>query len=115
MIKRLTWFVGGAIAGITGAGIAKKKVKEKAADLAPTKMARAASQRIRDAISEGKRAMRARESELRARLDGTAESLADNLEEGDAVLVDGTLVEPGKVVVLRQVRDHSATRRRRRT
>jgi hypothetical protein len=104
MIKRLTWFLGGALAGAAGAGIAKKKVKQKAAELAPVNVARGAAGRVREAVAEGRRAMRAKEAELRARLEGRAGVLADELDEGDAVLVDGTPVEPGQVIVLRQVR-----------
>ena len=32
MMKRLVWFLGGAAAGIAGAGVAKKKVKAAAAE-----------------------------------------------------------------------------------
>ena len=35
MIKRLTWFVGGALVGAAGVGQAKKKVRSVANDLAP--------------------------------------------------------------------------------
>jgi hypothetical protein len=40
--------------------------------------------------------------------------LADDLEEGDSVLVDGRPVEPGQVIVLKQVRDRGRDRSRRR-
>lgn len=118
-MKRLTWFLGGAAAGIVGAGAAKKKVKAAAAELAPVNVARKARDRVSDAWSEGRRAMRSKEAELKARLDGRAGSLADDLIEGDEVLVDGRPVEPGQVIVLRQVRESanhrdSAGRRRRR-
>ena len=49
--------------------------------------------------------MRAREAELRARLDGRAIALADELDDGDEVLVDGRPVAPGQVIVLQQIRD----------
>ena len=65
-------------------------------------------------MGEGRRAMRAKETELRARLDGRAITLADDLDEGDEVLVDGWPVEPGQVIVLKQVRDRDDDRRRRR-
>ena len=39
MIKRLTWFAGGVAAGLTGAGYAKKKVRETAAQLDPRQVA----------------------------------------------------------------------------
>ena len=32
MMKRLTWFLGGAAAGIAGLGLAKRKVKEVSAE-----------------------------------------------------------------------------------
>ena len=112
MIKRLTWFLGGAVAGIAGAGFAKRKVKATAAQLAPARVVQSAAQRAREALLEGKLAMRAREAELRARRDGRLENLGDDLELGDAVLVDGLQVEPGKVIVLRQVRDQPGSRRR---
>ena len=35
MIKRLTWFVGGAVAGVAGVGVAKRKVKQAATQLTP--------------------------------------------------------------------------------
>ncbi len=115
MIKRFTWFIGGAVAGITGAAFAKRKAKAVAADLAPVQVARRAGERVRSAVEEGKRAMRAKEAELRARREGRALTLADGLDEGDEVLVDGRPVEPGQVIVLRQVRDRRAhpTGRRR--
>ena len=115
MMKRLTWFVGGAAAGIAGASVAKKKVKAVAAEMAPSNVAKKATGRVRDAVNEGKRAMRSKEAELRARLDGRAHTLADDLDEGDTVLVDGQPVAAGQVIVLRQVREqHEATARRRR-
>jgi len=103
--KRVTWFVGGAVAGAAGATVARRKVRAAAAELTPAAVARKAKQRAMDAWAEGRRAARHREAELRARMDGRVESLADELEEGDAVLVDGRPVEPGQVIVLRQVRD----------
>lgn len=114
MIKRLSWFVGGAVAGIAGASVAKRKAKEVAAEYAPAQMAKKAGDRVRDAVAEGKRAMKAKEAELRARLDGRVATLADDLEEGDTVMVDGRPVEPGQVIVLRQVRDERAANARRR-
>ena len=105
MIKRFSWFLGGAVAGIAGAGLAKKKLKEAAVELAPVNVARKASARVKDAYHEGRRAMKAKEAELRARVDGRVHTLADELDEGDAVIVDGVPVEPGQVIVLRQVRE----------
>jgi hypothetical protein len=112
MIKRLTWFVSGAVAGIAGAGIAKRKVKQAATQLAPKNVAQGITTRVRESVVEGRMAMRAKEAELRARLDGRAMRLADDLDAGDEVLVDGVPVEPGQVIVLKQVRDRDADRRR---
>jgi hypothetical protein len=115
MIKRLTWFVGGAVVGAAGAGSAKRRVKRTALALRPNRLASGAAQRLGDAVREGRWAMRAKEVELRARLAGTAPiTLADELDPDDAVLVDGELVEPGKVIVLRQVRRVADTPARRR-
>lgn len=118
MIKRLVWFVGGAMAGAAAALAGRKKVKAAAVELAPANVARKAGDRLKDAVSEGRRAMKAKESELRSRIDGRAHSLADDLDEGDQVIVDGMPVEPGQVIVLKQVRDRqgdgSRSGRRRR-
>jgi hypothetical protein len=113
MMKRVTWFMSGAVAGVAGASFAKKKVKQAANHLTPRNVAHGATVRVRDAFGEGRRAMRAKETELRARLDGRAATLADDLDEGDEVLVDGRPVEPGQVIVLKQVRDRDDERRRR--
>ena len=114
MIKRMTWFIGGAVAGVAGVGVAKRKMKQAATHLAPKNVVHGVSDRFRDAFTEGRRAMRAKETELRARLDGRATTLADDLDEGDEVLVDGLPVKAGQVIVLKQVRDQSEDRRRRR-
>lgn len=123
MIKRVTWFVGGMAAGAVGAGVAKRKVKEVAHELSPVQVAKRATgsmrerrQRVADAMREGRAAMRARERELKARLDGRVSSLADELDDVetvDTVLVEGRPVEPGQVIVLRQVRDDRKRSRKR--
>jgi hypothetical protein len=112
MLKRVTWFVSGAVAGAAGAGVAKRKVKAKAAELAPVTIARKAGQRVRDAVDEGRRAARVKEAELRARLEGRHATI-DQLTEVDQVLVDGESVEPGRVIVLRQVADRRSRRQAR--
>lgn len=119
MIKRLTWFMGGAMAGVAGAGYAKRKVKETASQLAPANMARSAVAKVRershdvvDAVRDGREAMHVKEAELRARLDDSSTTLADELDPDDLVMVDGRPVEPGQVIVLRQVREeHTGPRR----
>jgi hypothetical protein len=114
MIKRMTWFVGGAVAGIAGVGVAKRKMKQAANHLTPKRIAHGITDRVHDAFSEGRRAMRAKELELRGRLDGKAQTLADQLDDGDEVLVDGLPVESGQVIILKQVRDRNGDKGRRR-
>ena len=119
MIKRLTWFAGGAVAGVAGAGYAKRKVKETASQLAPANVARVAVAKVRerthdvvDAVRDGREAMHAKEAELRARIDNSSTTLADALDPDDTVFVDGRAVEPGDVIVLRQRSDdHTGPRR----
>lgn len=120
MIKRVTWFVSGAVAGIAGTGYVKRKVKATAAQLAPVHVAKSAAAKVRErghdvkeAVRDGREAMKAKEAELKARLDGTAVSLADELDPDDRVLVDGLPVEPGQVIVVRQVRSNEQVGPRR--
>lgn len=115
MMKRLVWFIGGAVAGIAGASAAKRKVKSATAELHATKVARRVSDRVRDAVTEGRRAMRSKEAELAARRDGRLETLADDLDAGDLVIVEGKPVEPGQVIVVRQVDERHDRRTRRRS
>ncbi|MFN6119700.1 MAG: hypothetical protein ACK5CE_08730 [Actinomycetes bacterium] len=111
-MKRVTWFVGGVAAGAVGVGAAKRKVRRVTDELAPVQIARRAGgqvverpSRVGEALREGRRAMRTKEMELRARLEGRTSTLADELDDVDTVLVDGRPVEAGQVIVLRQVRD----------
>ena len=72
---------------------------------------------VGDALREGRRAMRATEVERRARADGRVRSLADELDDAEAiegVIVEGRRVEPGQVIVLRQVRDGERSRAQKR-
>lgn len=129
MMKRISWFISGAVAGIAGVGYTKRKLKATASHLAPTNVARAAVAKVRAsshdvvaAVRDGRDAMHAKETELWARVHGRADSPA--IETGpddqvlvvgpdDQVLVDGHPVEPGQVIVLREVRDndHAGPRR----
>ena len=111
MMKRVTWFVGGLAAGAVGAGAAKRKVRRVTNELVPAQIARRAggqvadrTNRVADAVREGRRAMRTKELELRARLEGRSSTLADEIADIDTMLVDGKPVEAGQVIVLRQVR-----------
>ena len=108
MIKRLTWFVGGVATGATGVGYAKKKVKQKAAQVSPAGVARSAAQRARqtashvaDAVRDGRHAMAQHEDELKARRDGRVVSLDQHVAPGDQVFVDGVEVESARVIVMR--------------
>lgn len=76
MLKRLRWFVLGAVSGVAatlwGVTVARSRVRR----LAPAQVAGEVSARarsrvddLRDALLEGRLAMRARERELRAELD----------------------------------------------
>ena len=113
MIKRVTWFAGGVVVGIAGAGMAKRKMKEVAAQASPARVARTAFGRVGEAIGEGRRAARGREAELRARYEGVEPvALADELEPDAAVLIDGELVDAGKVIVLRPTSREPRRRRR---
>ena len=48
MMRRVTWFVGGVVAGAAGAGYAKKKVRAATAQLAPVNVVKAAGGRVRE-------------------------------------------------------------------
>jgi hypothetical protein len=109
VMKRVTWFVGGVAAGVAGAGYAKKKVRQTAAQLAPTTVARSAAQRVSakgrevaDAVREGRRVMRQHEDEVEAYRDGRLVSLHDHVAADDEVYVDGELVESDRVIVMRR-------------
>ena len=108
-MRRVVWFVGGVAAGAAGAGYAKRKVTATARRLAPSNVARGAAgsvkrtgHRVADAVREGRRAAQVRERELRAERDGRLVRLGDHLHPGDEVLVDGTPVESGRVILMRR-------------
>lgn len=112
-MKRVTWFVGGVAAGVTGASYAKKKVsrtvQRTAATLSPKNVAKSATTKVRakatavvDAVREGRAAGKAREHELRARRDHVVEPIDDRLGPDDQLLVDGQPVDSGRVIVLKK-------------
>ncbi len=126
MLKRVTWFLGGAAAGAAGATAAKRKVARTAAQLPPVRAARrvattvrSASDRVASAVRDGRQAMHETEVRLRAKRDG--EEVAP-IEVIDGRIVATGEIKPGQVIVLRDVRDErlrngdgkSATPRRRR-
>ena len=111
MMRRVSWFVGGVVAGAAGAGYAKKKVREATANLTPVNVVKSAGGRVRDqgrnvvgALREGRAAMHAREDELKARRDARIETLDDQLEPGDQLYVDGRPVDSARVIVLKRRR-----------
>lgn len=108
-MKRVTWFVGGVVAGAAGANYAKRRVRATAAQLAPANVARSAAEVARrrardlaDAVRDGRDAMTDREDELRARRDGRLARLDEHVGPDDEVLVDGRPVSPDRVAVLRR-------------
>jgi len=124
MLKRLTWFTTGAIAGVAGAGFAKRKVKQTAAQLAPSNIAKVAAAKVRekghdvaDAVRDGRDAMRAKEAELRAKLDSD-DARAEGIDgteglDGADVLAGDPRLAPGRVIVIEQTDadEHSDERR----
>ena len=115
-MRRVVWFVGGVATGAAGAGYAKRKVVTAANRMRPSNVAQSASAAVRrrhrrfvGALQEGVVAARRREEELRAERDGQLIHLHDHLADGDEVLVDGEVVEPGRVILLRRS-DQSSTR-----
>lgn len=107
MFKRIGWFVGGAAAGAVGATAAKRKVVKVAKDLPPVRAAnqvvgtvRSAGDRVSAAVNAGRDAMRAKESELRARREGREVA---PIEVIDGRIVATGEVKPGQVIVIREV------------
>lgn len=108
-MKRTFWFVGGVATGVAGVGYTKRKVASAAQHLAPVQVARRAAdgvrrsgQRVTDAVRAGRETARRREEELLAERDGRVVRLADHLQPGDEVLVDGAPVETGRVILMRR-------------
>lgn len=108
MIRRLVWFVAGAVGGAAGTVVAGRRVKRRVRDtvdsLAPVRVARDAGRRVRssvegvaDAVRDGRVAMRDKETELKARLEGRI----DPIGPADAVFVDGERLRADQVVVVR--------------
>jgi hypothetical protein len=124
MMKRVTWFVSGAVAGVAGASYTKRKVKATASQLAPSNIAKTAVARVKqkghdvvDAVRDGRDAMKEKEAELRARLGGEGDVDIDG--DGDkpimieVIATEAVPVTPGQVVVLQQIRDNEINGPRR--
>ena len=108
-MRRLLWFATGAATGVAVMRNTGRRLRRTAKRLAPANVGRAAvdSARrrvdgVRSAVAEGRAAKRNTEAALAARLDGRVEPLADHIEPGDRVLVDGEPVDKNRVVVLRE-------------
>jgi hypothetical protein len=109
MKTRLIWFVGGAAVGAAGAGAAKRKVAETAERLRPRNVAHAtggavrrSGRRVVDAVRDGVVTARRRERVMIAEREGRLVRLAEHLEEGDELYVDGQAVETARVIVMRR-------------
>lgn len=114
MLKRLTWFVGGAAAGVAGATVARRKVVKTAAQLPPVKAVKRvvstvqeAGERVAGAARDGRSAMRETEARLRAKRSG--EEVAP-IEVVDGRIVATGDIKPGQVIVLREVAAQRANR-----
>jgi hypothetical protein len=108
MMRRVTWFASGVVAGAAGAGYATRKVKRAASQLTPSNVVKSAAGKVRDqgrnvvgAVREGRAAMNAREDELKARRDARIEPLDERLEPGETLYVDGRPVDSARVIVMK--------------
>jgi hypothetical protein len=77
MIKRVSWFVAGAAAGVAGSEYARHKARRAVDRLKPAAVVRSTAEHLRgrgrdlvEALREGRHAMREKEAELVARRDG---------------------------------------------
>ena len=120
MMKRVTWFVSGAIAGVAGASYTKKKVKATASQLAPSNIAKNAVAKVKDkghdvidAVRDGRDAMKEKEAELRARLGSDGDNDNDEPTTIEVIATEAVPVKPGQVIVLQQIRDNEINGPRR--
>ena len=74
MLKRVRWLLAGAAVGFGGSVWLQRKVRTAAERLRPSGVAGAAAARARDALEEGRTAMRDREAELRGNAGGRRSS-----------------------------------------
>jgi hypothetical protein len=84
MIKRVSWFMAGAAAGVAGSEYARQKAKRAADRYKPAAVVRATALQLRvrsrdlvEALREGRHAMREKEAELIARRDGHVVNASD--------------------------------------
>jgi len=115
MVRRVAWFVAGAAAGVGGSVYAKRKVRATAERLSPRNLAGNAFDAVKDAVREGRSAMRSKEVELRAVRDGHPATGTAGPPPAPArpfkVVID---VAPAEGVPLRAVGGQSGPRRRAR-
>ena len=72
-MKRVFWFTAGVATGVAGTKWAEQKLKHAAAAAKPRAVAARLTDKVRDALSEGRLGMRQKEAELRAEMNGTTE------------------------------------------
>lgn len=72
MLKRLRWLFTGAAVGFGGSFWLQRKMKSAAVRYKPAGVAVAAASRARDALEEGRTAMKEREAELRGQTPGSS-------------------------------------------
>src|SRR5262245_27914614 len=108
-MRRAVWFVGGVVTGAAGVGYAKRKVVAAAERMRPSNLATSATaalrrsgRRVAGSVHDGMTAARRRENELSAERAGRLVRLRDHLADGDQVLVDGKVVEPGRIILMRR-------------
>jgi hypothetical protein len=84
LIRRLVWFTSGATAGVGGALWIRRRILRTVRRYSPehlhadaTASVRRLGSGVRDAVAEGRSAMRQREAELRAELRETRRDLRD--------------------------------------
>lgn len=74
-MKRIVWFVVGVFAGAVGTVSGRRRVRRRLGGSSPVVAVRHSADRVRgrvgDAVREGRRAMHDRESDLRARVEGS--------------------------------------------
>ena len=90
MLKRLRWLTAGAAVGVGGSLWLQRRLKDAATRYRPAGVAVAAAARARDALDEGRLAMKEREAQLRRR--SGPERGAGSVPERDA----GSVPERGR-------------------
>jgi hypothetical protein len=94
-MKKVTWFVAGAVSGVSAARMAKRKVRQKVQNMSPDHVikqavsnARVAANEVVEAMRDGRLAMLAKEIELRARRDKKEPSFPDAIDANEVSHID---------------------------